>query len=274
MNAGGGTLSFRRRAETGRTVVETCAARSPLKLLTPNNHGTYAWVYSATFGGGLVDGDTVALDVEVHPGAGGLLATQASTKVYRAESSLRGCRQTLAANVAEGGSLVVLPDPVSPFAGSRFTQRSEVHLAADASLLLVDAFSCGRAAHGERWDFARYASTTRVHREGRLVFHDPVLLDPAHGALGERLGRFEALATVIVVGERFAPLTASLLASAQGTPLTRRADVLVSASPLSASGGAVARIAATSVERLTTALRALLRNLPEILGDDPFARKW
>ncbi len=275
MTPGTGSLSFRLRADGARTVAETCAARSPLKLLTPKNHGSSAWVFSASFGGGLVDGDTVAVEAQVHRGARALLGTQASTKVYRSESL--GCRQTLAAHVAEGGSLVVLPDPVSPFAGSRFTQRNEVYLADGASLLLVDAFSCGRAAHGERWDFARFASTTRVHRGDALLFHDAVLLDPAHGALAERMGRIEAFATLSLFGERFRPIVDAVLA--EGAPLTRRADVLASANRLvtgvtGAEVGAVVRLAAISVERLTTTLRTLLRNLPEILGDDPFARKW
>ncbi len=274
--AGAGSLSFRLRADGVRTVAETCAARSPLKILTPKNHGSSAWVFTASFGGGLVDGDTVDIEAQVHPGARALLGTQASTKVYRSESA--GCRQSLTAHVAEGASLVVLPDPVSPFAGSRFTQRNDVHLAAGASLLLVDSFSCGRAAHGERWDFARYASTTRVHRGDTLLFHDAVLLDPAHGALAERMGRIQALATLSLFGERFRPVVDAVLAA--GAPLTRRPDVIVSANRLAtgvtgvAEVGAIVRLAATSVERLTITLRALLRNLPEILGDDPFMRKW
>jgi urease accessory protein len=278
-DAGAGEMVFRRRAAGERTVAETCAARSPLKLLTPKNHGSHAWVFAATFGGGLVDGDSIALRAHLHPGAQALLGTQASTKVYKGS----GCGQSLTATVEDGASLVVLPDPVSPFAGSRFTQRNEVHLGAGASLLLVDAFSCGRVAHGERWELSRYRSTTRVYREGRLFLHDAVLLDADHGDLGERMGRFEALATVSLVGPQFRPLIerALGLGEATPTPLTRRADVLVSASPLPAGDvggpgrdGAVVRLAAISIERLTTAIRALLRNLPEILGDDPFARKW
>ena len=276
--AGAGTLVFRRRAGTERTVTETCSARSPLKLLTPNNHGSYAWVFAATYGGGLVDGDSIALRAHLHVGARALLGTQASTKVYKGS---RGGQQSLTATVEDGASLVVLPDPVSPFKGSRFAQRSEVRLGAGASVLLVDAFSCGRVAHGERWDLARYRSSTRVCRGDRLVLHDAVLLDADQGSLGERMGRFEALATVSLLGPHFRPIIDGVLGLS--TPLTRRADVLVSASPLpspadgagaSARDGAVVRLAAISAQRLTTAIRELLRNLPEILGDDPFARKW
>ena len=175
---------------------------------------------------------------------------------------------------------MVLPDPVSPFAGSRYTQRNEIRLGEGASLLLLDAYTCGRAAHGERWELARYAGSTRVHRGDRLLLRDAVLLDAGQGDLLQRMGRFEALATVGLVGPRFSSLARRVLGDASAAPLTRRADVLVSANSLPMVGelgegeGAVVRLAAISVERLTTAVRRLLRNLPEILGDDPFARKW
>src|SRR5262245_60409912 len=52
-----------------RSVVTRAFARSPLRLLTPANHGHAAWVYTSSYGGGLVDGDRLAVDVEVKPGA-------------------------------------------------------------------------------------------------------------------------------------------------------------------------------------------------------------
>src|SRR5262249_62166635 len=85
----------------------------PLKPPTPRNHGHGAWVYTATYGGGLVDGDSVRLSVDVGPGAAALLSTQASTKVYR---STLGTEAQLNAVVDEDGLLVVAPDPVVGFA--------------------------------------------------------------------------------------------------------------------------------------------------------------
>ena len=146
-----------------RTVVHTAAARSPLKLLLPKNHGVGCWVYVATLGGGLVDGDAIALSVEVERGGCALLGTQASTKVYRSPG---GTTQTLHARVASGALLAVLPDPVSCFAGARYAQDLRIDLHdATATLVLVDALTCGRAARGERWAFARYASRPRVRRD-------------------------------------------------------------------------------------------------------------
>src|SRR5262245_13535398 len=92
---GGGAIAAIRDGR--RTVVSRAYASSPLKLLMPRNHGHAAWVYTSTYGGGLVDGDDIALRVDVDAGATLFLSTQASTKVYR---SPRGTRTSLSARVA------------------------------------------------------------------------------------------------------------------------------------------------------------------------------
>ena len=40
-----------------RSVVRRAFATSPLRLLTPKNHGSAAWVYASSYGGGLLGGD-------------------------------------------------------------------------------------------------------------------------------------------------------------------------------------------------------------------------
>jgi urease accessory protein len=253
-----------------RTVVHTARAHSPLKLLLPRNHGTGAWVYVATLGGGLVDGDVVALDVDVGPGASALLGTQASTKVYR---SPRGTSQRMRARVGGGGLLAVLSDPVSCFAGARYEQRIDVDLAdEEATLVLVDTLTCGRAARGERWAFARYASRTRVSRAGRVVVIDAALLDPAHGDVATRVGKYDAFATVIAVGPRAGGVRAGILAAAAAAPVTPSTRLMTATSL--GPDATLARLAATSAQEAIATVRALVQPVARELGDDPFARRW
>jgi urease accessory protein len=252
----------------GRTILARAVAATPLKLLTPRNHGHASWVTVATFGGGLVDGDRIHLDLELAAGTTALLGTQASTKVYRCPTS--ACGQHLGARVGEGALLVSIPDPVACFATARYEQSTTVTLAPTASLVLVDAFTSGRAARGERWDFHRYAARTTVTRGDRPLLLDALVLDPAHGDLHARLGRFEAFATLVLCGPRVAPI---LAAQRPLPPPGRRAAVITSASPLG-DDGLILRIAGASVEAVTRATRAHLDGLDALLGDDPFARKW
>jgi urease accessory protein len=265
--AGEGVLAFERSG--ARTIVTTARAQNPLKLLTPRNHGHASWVITATFGGGLVDGDAIALDIDVGAHASALLGTQASTKVYRCPTS--ACRQELSVRVAEHALFVAIPDPVACFAGGRYEQRVRVALAGSASLVLVDAFTAGRSARGERWDFLRYASRTEIARDGAPLLVDAVMLDPAHGDLHARMGRFDAMASLAIAGPAVHALREHALATSappqRGAPLVRSASAV-------GDDAVIVRIAGASIEAVTNAVRAELAGLAAILGDDPFARKW
>jgi len=266
--AGTGVLQIVRSGR--RSVVSTAFATSPLKLLTPRNHGSAAWIYTANYGGGLVNGDALHLTVDVAPDAAAFVSTQSATKVYR---SPHGTSARLDARVGPGGLLIVAPDPVMCFAGSTYRQTQHVDLAPDAGLVLLDWQSSGRRAAGERWRFDRYSNRTTIRCDGRLMFFDGLELSVHDGDLAERLGRFECLAVVAIAGPRLRGFAESIMGTVATEPVRRRADLLTSASPLG-DAGTVLRIAGTSVERVGHAIREHLRFVPELLGDDPWARKW
>jgi urease accessory protein len=283
------------KGSRGTTSLGTAFATSPVRLLTPRNHGYASWVYLSSFGGGLVDGDTLRVDVEVDPGAAALLGTQASTKVYR---SPRGTSQALTARVGEEGVLVLVPDPVACFAGARYGQSIDVTLGPGASLVVLDGYTCGRSARGERWDFDRYASRTIVSRRGRerpveragengvdgvtegaprRLMVDATVLDAAHGSIASRMGRFDAVLSLAAFGPRFATLREAMLAA----PSAERAGSILAASRLgeegqreAGDGGCIVRVAAERFETASLALRSSFAVLAGLLGDDPFARKW
>ena len=265
--AGDARLAFERVGN--RTVVRTALAHSPLRLLMPRNHGHAAWVYTSSLGGGLVDGDHLSVTLEVAPGATALLSSQGANRVYR---SPRGCRSELSARVAEGALLALVPDPTMCFADARYAQHQDVELAPGASLLLMDVVTAGRSANGERWAFTHYASSLRVHREGRALLDERWVLDPHHGSVPERLGRFEALGTVLLVGPALASARESLDAQVRALPLKPRAGLVCSSSPLGPEG-LLLRVAATSVEVLLRTTRQWLSFLPSLLGDDPWVRR-
>ena len=264
---GSARLAFERVGP--RTVVRTALAHSPLRLLTPRNHGHAAWVYTSSLGGGLVDGDHLHVDLEVDPGASALLSSQGFTRVYR---SPRGCRNELEARVGEGALLALVPDPTVCFTDARYTQRQDIQLAPGASLVLMDLVNAGRSANGERWACASFSSSLRVHQQGRALLDERWLLEPRHGHLPERLGRFDALGTVLLIGPALASAREALAARVGALPVIPRAGLICSASPLGPDG-LVLRAAATSAEALLQQTREWLGFLPSLLGDDPWARR-
>lgn len=144
----------------------------PLKLLAPNplpsQPAHVALVYTLAYGGGLVAGDCVQLRVIIDPGCTLVLLTQGSTKIYKQRAGLRpkshGMSPALAKAISEGqesptvrqrmhitvgkaGCLLLLPDSLSPFRGSRYAQAQRVVLEEGAGVVLLDWVNSGR---GER----------------------------------------------------------------------------------------------------------------------------
>ena len=253
-----------------RSVVRRAYATSPLRLLTPKNHGHAAWIYTSSYGGGLLDGDDIAVEASVGSGATAFLSTQSATKVYR---SPRGTRVALDANVGEGGLLVVAPDAVICFAGSRYRQTQRFSVAAGGGLVLVDWVTSGRRESGERWIFEEYVSRTVIHLEGRLVIHDALALRASDGPLADRFGRYDVLAVAVLIGRGLEAEMDRLDARVQAEPVERLGDRLVAFAPIG-RGAAVLRIAGRTVEGVDGILRDLLGFVPRLLGDSPWARKW
>jgi urease accessory protein len=251
-----GELAFRRSG--AGTAVETAFAESPLRFLTPRNHGTAAWAYTSTLGGGLVDGDRLELEISVGPGARAFVSSQGPTRVFR---SSRGATATTRATVAEGGALMLFPDPTACFGGARFAQLTEVFLAPGSSLALWELISAGR----ERWGFTRCESTLRVPP----FLDERWLLDPEQGPLEERMGRFGAIGTLFLIGPVFAEIARAVRDRVDGGPAGGGAPLVESASPLR-DGALVVRVAAPSVQQLVQRLRHHLAALPSLLGDDPW----
>ncbi len=277
----------------GRSVVTKWRAGNPLKLLVPRQGGLSAWVITATFGGGLLAGDEILLRVCARAGARGMIATQSSTKIYRSPAGAIA-KQELSVEVEDGALLAVLPDPIVCFASARYEQKQRFDLSAGASLVLLDWFTCGRLARGERWAMNRYRTSTDIFVAGRRVVHDAMLLDSSggagdiagsgagggaigganHGAIDDpfRTGRYNCFASAIVLGPLCADAAKQLIETVHARKLERRGEMLVTAGPL--HGGAILRVAAVTTELATKSVRELLSFVTPLLGQSPWARKW
>jgi urease accessory protein len=252
------------------TVLQRSFATAPLKLFTTRGVTSACWVYAATYGGGVVGGDAIRLQVETGPGATAVITTQASTKVYRA---LRPASQHVTATIDDGALLVMLPDPVVCFSGAHFSQRQQFDLHDGGNLVLLDWITSGRHAVGERWAFDHYSSRNDIRRAGRRILYDTLLLDQEDGPVGERLGRFDVCLTAVITGPKVADAAAAVVLAAGALGVKRLPDLVTAAWRLP-DGGALLRMAGFSVEQVGGALRRECSFLAELLGDDPFSRKW
>jgi urease accessory protein len=262
--AGEGELVFEKSG--GKTVLSRSYAKAPLKWVKSFHRAPAAWVYASSYGGGLVGGDRLRLRIRTGPGALGFVTTQSSTKVYR---SGLGAGQSLEARVEGQGRFVWLPDPLVCFEGSDYEQRQDFHLEEGAGLICYDAVASGRRSRNERWKFRRYLNRTRVFQGGKTVFYDALRLDRRDGPLGERMGRFNLLSTLVVYGDSFQAGLESIL---KADPLRSRPRLLEYQGRVGKEG-VVWRWAGEDPEEVADRVKGKLSFLSRILGDDPWKRK-
>jgi urease accessory protein len=186
------SLSFERRGAA--SVLAGCRFTLPLQVMTP-----LALETSGPAGGGTVrpcvvsllnptgsvlGGDRLRIDVCAGAGAHALLTTPSATKIHRADGPAAVQEVSLA--VASGAVLEWVPDHTIPHVGASFRQRLRAHVAADATLIVVDAFAVGRVARGERFRFRVLDSALRITDDAGWLLHDRFVLagEPAWGGLG------------------------------------------------------------------------------------------
>lgn len=267
--SGGGYVTVERSGR--RSAVVRALARSPLKLLTPQVDRSCAWIFSSTYGGGLVGGDSIQLHVDAGEETRTLLSTQASTKVYRSSGAVSV--QELEVNIARGAIVVSAPDPIVCFAGASFVQRQKFNLAEDAGLVMIDWMTSGRRARGERWAFDLYSSQTYATAARRCVFNETLRLDPVDGPINSpmRMGLIDCFATVLLLGKPLIPSAVSLEEKLNARP-SPDAGLLFSISPI--EQGAVLRIAGQRTETVGQWIREQFQFIRELVGQDPWERKW
>jgi urease accessory protein len=160
----------------------------PLKLITPSplpsSTHTVHTLYLLTYGGGIVAGDIIDLNITLDSNTRLIVLTQGSTKIFKTPDENLVSKQLMNVHLQKDSAICYIPDPVQPFADSAFEQSQKYYLdGPDASLCACDWVSGGRAARGETWDFWRYVSRNEIwgpeDKDGkrRLQLRDNIILD-------------------------------------------------------------------------------------------------
>jgi urease accessory protein len=176
-------LAFEVRGAPGRARTELVHhyQKAPLQIMRPlyfdEARPDLPYTYLLTTGGGVLHGDRHRTDLTFGPGTSAHVTTQAHTKLYRMDEGYA----TALVNVDVGpGALVeIVPDPVIPYAGSRYFQRTRVTLDPTATFVYGETLYAGRLSRGERHEYDVYATDLDVLRpDGTPLLVDRVRLTP------------------------------------------------------------------------------------------------
>jgi urease accessory protein len=200
---------------------------------------------------GILDGDCYEVDMRLEPGTNVYLTNQSYTKVHPTPHHPARLNQTF--TVEDGAVLEFFPEPLIPYAESRFTSQTVFHLSGNAVLLYGDIITPGRIHHGEKYQYHSLDSRMEAYREGKLIAWDHFHLQPGIHRY-EGIGALEQY-THIGALWIFSPLVnESLLFEIRD--FFPKYDFLIGAS-LTADQGILVRMAGYHVWKLQEAIQQL-----------------
>ena len=218
--------------------------------------------------GGLVGGDHVSVEAQLHAGAHVLMTSPSANRVYRSLSE--PVLQEIRLSVGPDARLEWLPEVTIPFAGSRFRQSIHVDLAPGATVVLWDAMASGRVARQERWAFASVENEICVRAPGGKSLVERYRLAPDR--LPESVGIVESwdyVASLFVIGDAVDADVWKRLDLILAAILEQRPGLVLGGVSTPAAPGLVVKLVARSAPDLTETLEALWAAVRKELWDLP-----
>jgi urease accessory protein len=116
--------------------------------------------------GGIAGGDELTLHFDCASGAHALLTTPGAGKWYRSA----GARAAQSLDFRVAGKLEWLPRETIVFDGALAELSAHIHLGSDARFIGWEIVCLGRRGAGERYERGRLTLSTRIERDGALLF--------------------------------------------------------------------------------------------------------
>jgi urease accessory protein len=159
-------------------------------------------VFIITTSGCVLQGDRLALDVELARGAQAHLTTQAATKIHSMDANYAAQVQSIRAG--DDSYLEFLPDTIIPHRHSRFYSETRISVAPSATVIYSEILLSGRKHHhvDEHFGYDLYSSRITAQRpDGAPLFTEKLLIEPGRRNMQQVgvMGPFDVFGNVIVL---------------------------------------------------------------------------
>lgn len=213
-------------------------------------------VFIITPTGCILQGDRMALEIEVGPEASAHVTTQCATKVHMMNANYASQTQNIV--IDEGGYLEYMPDALIPHRTSRFLSETTVTLAETGTLLYSEILLPGRKYHHEEelFGFNLYSSTIKAIRKenGKKLFVEKFIVDPKTMNLKQTgiMNGYEVFGNVVLL----APLEKALeVSNAMGAAIEKHSQLAYGSSLLPHGCGIVFKILGMTSETVKGKIR-------------------
>ncbi|MCC6611437.1 MAG: urease accessory protein UreD [Burkholderiales bacterium] len=200
-------LGFERRDD--RTILAELDRRAPYmaqRALYPDPEmPDQAWLFVITTSGCVLQGDRLALEVVLAPGARAHVTTQSATKIHSMDANY--AVQTQAIALADGAYLEYLPEPLLPHRRARFLSDTRITIAPTATALCGEIVQAGRKHHHPDESFGATLlslAVEAVRPDGKPLFCEKLVIDPARRPVRQTgvMDSFDVLGNVVLLAPK------------------------------------------------------------------------
>jgi urease accessory protein len=180
-----GLLEMTLKQQGERTVVGALRHQAPLRVIRPfypEGEGP-AHVYLLNTTAGILEGDELEIFLRLEKGTHAVVTTPAATRVHRMPSG--EAHQRIILSVGREATLEYLSEPVLPYAGSVFHQKTEIILEEQAILFYADLLGPGRLGQGESFLYHLYESHLKILDPEGVLVQERFRLAPSERPLEE-----------------------------------------------------------------------------------------
>ena len=205
-----GRLFLRLRQADGRTVVAEQRCEPPLAiqraLYCEYTLPEMAYLYVASTSGGILQGDRQMICIELEEATKAHATTQGATRIYGIDPRTKdGAAQVHRITLAQDAYLEYVPDQIIPYAGSRFSQSTEITMHKTSTLVYAETVAPGRVGMGESFAYESCSLKIRITDDkGRLRYADAADMSPRDSTRSEMrafgvMNRYKVVSSVYIL---------------------------------------------------------------------------
>ncbi len=160
-----------------KTVYDDVYFTSPYKLIAPLYENDEAHIILLSSSAGLLQGDTVHMDLHFGQESKVLVGSQSYEKIFNTQDG--NVQKTLCIKAEAKSRVRYLPHPTIPFKNSNYKCKTHIYLDSTATFFYSDIFTAGRIHMGESFLMKAFQATVHVSVENNLAFADNTYIEPA-----------------------------------------------------------------------------------------------
>ena len=188
----------------GRSVATRLVSCAPLKLVPTASLGNECRIFTSSYGGGVLQGDQVELEVHCRQDSSLVLLAQGNQHLYACNETHRWAQQSILGTCASGAKVAIIPEPTVMHRDSRFQQRQVWDISSGSELMLLDGLHGGRSENGECFTYESFKSSVEFCVDGQTVYLDQFSSIPSceEARVASRFGPYCLMFNLYSYGKR------------------------------------------------------------------------